>query len=102
MIIFIGLGFLSPRWRSVPKAMVSLLFCYAIELSQMYHAPWIDDLRHTRAGGLVLGYGFLWSDLLCYTLGVTLGLLFEIALGKRHARKQRDPVDAFVVRISPP
>jgi len=53
---------------------VSLLFCYVIELSQLYKAPWINDLRHTLFGRLVLGEGFLWSDLLCYTVGVTLGV----------------------------
>ena len=88
-MIFIGFGFLFPRWRSFRVAVVSLLVCYAIELSQLYHAPWIDDIRRTRAGGLVLGYGFLWSDLLCYTIGVTLALLVELAVSKTLARRRR-------------
>lgn len=54
--------------------MVSLLFCYGIEFSQLYKAPWINDLRHTLFGRLVLGEGFLWSDLLCYTIGVAIGV----------------------------
>ena len=29
-------------------------------------------------GGLILGFGFLWSDLACYALGVGLGVLIEI------------------------
>jgi hypothetical protein len=28
-------------------------------------------------GGLMLGFGFLWSDLLCYALGVVLERLFR-------------------------
>lgn len=52
----------------------SLLFCYAIEFSQLYKAPWINELRHTLFGRLVLGAGFLWSDLLCYTVGVIIGV----------------------------
>jgi hypothetical protein len=87
-MVFIGFGFLFPQWRSLRVAMVSLIFCYAIELSQLYHAPWIDGLRHTRVGGLVLGFGFLWSDLLCYTLGVMLGLCFETAISKFTARSR--------------
>jgi len=55
----------------------SLLFCYAIEFSQLYKAPWIDNLRHTLFGRLVLGEGFLWSDLLCYTIGVCVGMLLD-------------------------
>jgi hypothetical protein len=52
----------------------SLLFCYAIEFSQLYQSLWINELRHTLFGRLVLGAGFLWSDLLCYTVGVGIGL----------------------------
>ena len=88
-MIFVGFGFLFPRLRSLRVAIVSLIFCYAIELSQLYHAPWIDDMRHTRAGGLVLGYGFLWSDILCYTVGVVLGLLVEIGIRRRPDRGRR-------------
>jgi hypothetical protein len=56
---------------------VGLLFCYAIEFSQLYQAPWINELRHTLFGRLVLGAGFLWSDLLCYTVGVGIGIAVE-------------------------
>jgi hypothetical protein len=58
----------------------SLLFCYAIEFSQLYKAPWIDSLRHTLFGRLVLGDTFLWGDLLCYTIGVGFGVLVEMQL----------------------
>ena len=87
-MIFVGFGFLFPRWRSFRVAVVSLIFCYAIEVSQLYHAPWIDAIRDTRVGGLVLGYGFLWSDLLCYTLGVILGFALELAVRKTLARRR--------------
>ena len=58
-------------------AISSLLFCYLIELSQLYHAPWIDQIRNTRLGGLVLGFGFLWSDILAYSMGVGFGIFME-------------------------
>lgn len=32
--------------------------CFLIECSQLYHAPWIDDIRAVPLGGLILGYGF--------------------------------------------
>jgi hypothetical protein len=49
-----------------------------IELSQFYHAPWIDSIRQNTLGGLILGFDFVWSDLACYAVGVGLGVLFEI------------------------
>jgi hypothetical protein len=55
----------------------SLIFCYAIEFSQLYKAPWIDSLRHTLFGRLVLGDTFLWGDLLSYTVGIVIGILID-------------------------
>lgn len=49
--------------------------CVLVELSQLYQAPWINALRKNTLGALVLGQGFLWSDLACYALGVLLAAL---------------------------
>jgi hypothetical protein len=43
-------------------------------------SPWIDSIRHTTLGGLVLGYGFLWGDLVCYAVSVGLGAIVEYAV----------------------
>ncbi len=51
-------------------AAIALGVSVAVELSQLHHAPWIETLRATRLGALVLGQGFLWSDLVCYATGV--------------------------------
>ncbi|MES2108897.1 MAG: DUF2809 domain-containing protein [Bacteroidota bacterium] len=58
-------------------AIASLIFSYGIEFSQLYQAPWINNIRHTVLGGLILGYSFLWSDMLCYTVGVGIGLAID-------------------------
>lgn len=50
--------------------LLALVFCLGIELSQFYHAPWIDGIRANKLGGLILGYSFLWFDLLCYSAGI--------------------------------
>src|ERR1051326_7220903 len=87
LMVFLGVGFFARRWSSLRVAIVALLFSYAVELSQLYHAPWIDNLRRARIGGLILGYGFLWSDLLCYTAGVAFGLLVEMIVYKMMGRR---------------
>ena len=61
-------------WRA---ALYAALFALAIEVSQLYHAPWIDAIRQTWLGGLVLGFSFLWSDLACYSVGILLGVVGE-------------------------
>jgi Protein of unknown function (DUF2809) len=68
-MIYWGFRFL---WATEPKrtTLYALAFCFLIEISQLYHAPWIEQIRQNRLGGLVLGFGFLWSDLVCYLVGV--------------------------------
>ena len=52
---------------------LSLLVCYIVEFSQLYQAPWINQIRQTTIGHLVLGNTFVWTDLVSYTLGVLVG-----------------------------
>lgn len=85
LLLFLVLGFVAPSLRLARRTWIALAFAFAVEASQLYHAPWIDALRHTRLGGLVLGFGFLWSDLVCYSVGVGLGALGECAV-RRAAR----------------
>jgi len=58
-------------------AIISLLICYGIEFLQLYQAEWIIELRKTLFGIYVLGQGFLWSDILAYTFGITVSLAAE-------------------------
>jgi hypothetical protein len=50
-------------------ATLALALSVAVELSHLCHAPWIDSIRHTTLGGLLLGIGYFWSDVACYALG---------------------------------
>jgi hypothetical protein len=72
-MVFVGLAIIAPRSSTGRLAITALACCCAIEISQLYHAPWIDAIRATVPGALVLGYGFLWSDLACYAAGVAVG-----------------------------
>ena len=80
LMVFLIFGFLLPRHTSFQLAASALCFSYCIEFSQLYHTPWIDAIRHTRLGGLVLGFGFLWSDLLSYLVGIGFGTAIERAM----------------------
>ena len=62
------------------RATISLVLAFLVEISQLYHAPWIDSIRNTTLGGLVLGFGFLWTDLVCYTVGIIIGAVAECGL----------------------
>lgn len=66
-----------PRASVRRLAVGAAAFALVIEVGQLYHAPWIDAVRDTRLGGLVLGFGFLWSDLACYAVGIALAVLID-------------------------
>ena len=83
---FLAVGFIFPHWSTARVSAAGLVFSYAVEVSQHYQAPWIDNVRGTWLGGLVLGYGFLWSDIVCYTVGVMLGAAIEAVLHKFASR----------------
>jgi hypothetical protein len=68
---------LFPRLPVRRVAVTAGLFSMAVELSQLYHAPWIHGLRRIRLAALLLGHDFLWSDLACYGVGVCVGMLAE-------------------------
>src|SRR5262249_51443933 len=77
LMVFFLLGVLAPQTTTRRRALVALTISYADEISQLYHAPWIGAVRHTRLGGLVLGFQFVWSDLVCYTVGVVFGTAID-------------------------
>jgi glycopeptide antibiotics resistance protein len=62
--------------------LTGILFCFIIEFSQLYHDDWIDMIRKTTLGGLILGYGFLWSDLAAYLLGIGFGSIIDRIIKK--------------------
>ena len=76
-MVYWGIGFLFPSARLSRKASGALLFSYCIEVSQLYQADWINAIRGTTLGALVLGHGFLWSDMVCYTVGVGLAVFID-------------------------
>lgn len=79
LTIFCFVGVIFPKAKIWQNSLIALIFCYFIEITQLYHSPWIDELRRNQLAALILGRGFLWSDLVCYTVGVAFGLASEIA-----------------------
>lgn len=80
--------FLALGWRRASTgrlAASAVAVAFAVECSQLYRAAWIDSVRDTRVGALVLGSGFLWSDLVCYAVGVCIAGVLD-ALAERRIR----------------
>lgn len=75
--LYVLLAVLRPSTPPFEIFLGALILSLAVEFSQLYHAPWIDGLRHTFPLGYILGYGFLWSDVICYSAGVSAAYLID-------------------------
>ncbi len=84
LLVFFIFGFIFITKPTLQIGVLAISFSFLIEISQLYHAPWIDAIRHTTLGALALGFGFLWTDLICYTIGVFIGILIEKMSDIRH------------------
>lgn len=79
------------RLRLGETALVTFAFSLLIELSQLWHPLWLEQIRNTLPGGLLLGFGFRWTDLLCYIAGCLLGwLIFYTVKAPRYHRAKLD------------
>lgn len=72
IMMFFIVKAINVRISIVKTASVALAITYVIEFSQLYQAEWINSIRRTVIGKLVLGQGFLWSDLAAYAVGIVI------------------------------
>ena len=78
-----GFRLLFPRRGSVTIAGLGLLASFGVELSQLIPMRWLQDLRGTTLGALLLGRGFLWSDLIAYAAGAVLAMAIDLPMVRR-------------------
>ena len=76
-MVYLAISCCIPNTPMLKRAAIATGFSFVMELSQLYHSPWIDSLRQTRLGGLILGSNFLWIDLVRYSVGVLSCLACE-------------------------
>ncbi|MCX8107816.1 MAG: DUF2809 domain-containing protein [Verrucomicrobiae bacterium] len=87
MFVFLVVALLLPRRTTTVGAVVARIVSAAVEFSQLYHAPWIDAVRASRIGALVLGTKFNPPDLIAYAVGICLGIATDgVILGIRSGR----------------
>jgi hypothetical protein len=77
LMVFLGCAFFKPRASTLCLAAVALAIACLDEFSQLYQAPWINAIRSTTLGHLVLGSTFSWLDMAAYAVGVSIGALID-------------------------
>jgi hypothetical protein len=58
-------------------ALITVLISFGVEFSQLVQYPWLNSIRHTTLGHLVLGTTFSEWDLMAYSVGVLLSFLID-------------------------
>ncbi len=76
-MVFLILGAVLRRSSTRSLSFLALAISLAVELSQLYQADWLNEVRRTTLGHLVLGSGFHPQDLAAYAFGVAAGGLAE-------------------------
>lgn len=84
MIVWL-IGALVPSRPIAVRAGLALVICWMVEASQAYHSQFLDSLRQTTIGALVLGTGFDLRDFASYALGVATAAGLEL-VGRRSGR----------------
>jgi hypothetical protein len=66
--------FVFPDWRPKRVCAGALFATILVECAQLWHPAWLDSIRATWPGGLLLGSAFHWADFPYYFLGYFIGL----------------------------
>lgn len=72
MAAYLAVLLVRPGVSIVQAALAALTISFAVEFSQIYHDQWIDAVRRTLFGRLILGSGFDPLDLIAYVTGVIM------------------------------
>lgn len=83
LLVFALLGLFFPRLTWRVQAAVALAVSWLVEVSQLWHTPWLEAIRHNTLGALAVGGSFSFGDLGCYAAGVAVGCVLSRGLRDR-------------------
>lgn len=75
--LYFLIRFINPRITPLRCFILTCSVSVMVEVSQLFNPAWLEYIRRTRLGGLALGFGFKWSDFLCYLAGSLLAMLTD-------------------------
>lgn len=77
LMVFFGWAFIMPHASTARLGLLALITSFTVEFLQLYQASWINAIRSTTPGHLVLGSTFAWGDLTAYCAGVVSGIALD-------------------------
>ncbi len=83
-MVYCLVGLLRPGWQTIALMLVASCIAVGVEVSQLWHTPWLDALRQTRLGVLLIGRYFAWADILAYLAGIAAAAGVDRLFGYSH------------------
>ncbi|MBR4676823.1 MAG: DUF2809 domain-containing protein [Bacteroidales bacterium] len=83
MMVFCIWRIILHRKKLSTIALISLISAFLVEFSQLITWPFLVAFRKTFVGHMMLGQGFLWIDLLAYTIGIICVFGIFKVMGKK-------------------
>jgi len=80
LMVFLGWAFCKPLASTRNIAVLAFATSCLVEFSQLYQATWLNAIRSTTLGHLVLGSTFSWLDIAAYAVGVLIGVLIDASV----------------------
>lgn len=76
-----------PKARIQTVVLIAAAISLAVELSQLVDVTWLNNLRQNTVVRLLIGHGFLWSDLVAYAVGIAIAAMVELLISQAvHAK----------------
>ena len=88
LMVFCSVGFLRPGATTMFAVAAALGFSCAFEFAKLYQAAWIESVRATLPGQLILGRVFSGNNLAAYALGIFTGGLVELGFHQWRAKRK--------------
>jgi hypothetical protein len=87
LMVYLLFAAVLPKHAASHIALIAMTFATGIEVSQLFRPDWLETIRNLPGMRLIFGYSFLWSDLLCYAFGITIGWLGEVTVNRIGTQK---------------
>jgi len=88
MFYFIGRG-LFPNLSAKILLLGTLGITLALEFGQLWNPPTVHWLRQQPIIGFILGNHFIWSDVICCTIGSCIAILADSLLGTQSSNNSK-------------
>jgi hypothetical protein len=78
LLVFAAIGLFFPTISSWQAASLAFIIPALLEVGHLYHVPWLDPIRGTSIGLVVLGTKSIMADFACYAAGALVGMGVEL------------------------